>query len=49
MHDAEISVRAGFRDSELSALWPSDARWQLNEQRAGLFSHRFVAHHAHAV
>jgi hypothetical protein len=49
MHDADVSVRAGFRDSELSVLWPSDAGWRLSERRAGLFSHRFVAHHAHAV
>lgn len=49
MHDADKSVRAGFRDSELSALWPPDPGWQLNEQRAGLFSHKFVASHAHAV
>ena len=49
MHDADVSVRAGFRDSELSMLWPSDAGWRLSERRAGLFSHRFVAHHAHTV
>lgn len=42
-HDAVVSVRAGFDDGELSALWPSDAGWTLNEGKAGLFSHRFVA------
>lgn len=42
-HDAPISVRAGFKDHELSALWPSDGRWVLRERAAGLFSHHFVA------
>lgn len=42
-HDAVVSVRAGFRDNELSALWPQEATWQLQESAAGLFSHRFVA------
>ena len=45
-HDAVISVRAGFRDRELSALWPSTPRWKLDEARAGLFSHSFVASRA---
>lgn len=42
-HDAAISVRAGFRGHELSALWPQDSAWQLQEAAAGLFSHRFIA------
>ena len=42
-HDAVISVRAGFAGRELSALWPADNQWQLSEQRAGLFSHCFIA------
>ena len=42
-HDAVASVRAGFNGRELSALWPSDVRWRLEERTAGLFSHRFVA------
>jgi len=38
--DAVLSVRAGFRGSELSALWPRPAKgWQLQEYPAGLFSH----------
>jgi hypothetical protein len=41
-HDAPISVRAGFRAGELSAAWPVP-QWQLREERAGLFSHLFVA------
>ena len=49
LHDADKSVRAGFRDAELSALWPPDPGWRLNEHRAGLFSHKFVASHVHAV
>jgi SAM-dependent methyltransferase len=42
-HDARISVRAGFADNELSALWPIDGGWRLAERRAGRFSHCFVA------
>jgi hypothetical protein len=45
-HDAVISVRAGFRDRELSGLWPSGPHWKLDEARAGLFSHGFVASRA---
>jgi ubiquinone/menaquinone biosynthesis C-methylase UbiE len=42
-HDATVSVRAGFSDAELSALWPDKKNWQLTERRAGLFSHLFIA------
>jgi hypothetical protein len=41
-HDAVLSVRAGFRDHEISDHWP-DRGWQLEEHAAGLFSHLFVA------
>jgi hypothetical protein len=42
--DAVLSVHAGFRDDELSALWPGGAsKWALHEYRAGLFSHCFWA------
>lgn len=41
--DAVLSVRAGFRDRELSACWPDHGRWQLSEMGAGLFSHTFAA------
>jgi hypothetical protein len=41
-HDAPISVRAGFRGTEISSLWPG-GQWQLTERPAGLFSHVFVA------
>ncbi len=40
-HDAVVSVRAGFRDAELTALWPrADVRY---EGRCGLFTHVFAA------
>jgi hypothetical protein len=42
-NDGVISVRAGFRDAELSALWPIDSNWRLTERPAGLFSHFFGA------
>ena len=42
-HDAVVSVRAGFRDGEISALWPADAAWRLDERARGLFSHAFTA------
>ena len=43
--DALLSVRAGFRGAELSALWPGETAsgWRLDERRAGPFSHRFLA------
>jgi hypothetical protein len=42
-HDAVVSVEAGFNDRELSALWPEQTRWQLQEHAARLFTHCFVA------
>lgn len=42
-HDAVVSVRAGFRERELSALWPKDAGFVLREEAAGFASHLFVA------
>jgi hypothetical protein len=49
LHDATISVRAGFRGEELSRLWPAQAPgWRLCETPAGLFSHLFVARRAGA-
>jgi O-methyltransferase domain len=42
-HDAVASVRAGFIQRELSALWPQ-GRWQLDERGAFPFSHVFSAH-----
>ena len=41
--DAIISVRAGFRGKELSAGWPTQGGWELKEDAAKLFTHRFVA------
>jgi Methyltransferase domain len=41
--DAVLSVRAGFRDRELSACWPKHDGWQLGETDARLFSHTFTA------
>lgn len=42
-HDAPASVRAGFNGRALSELWPQEGSWMLEERRAGLFSHLFVA------
>jgi hypothetical protein len=42
-HDARLSVRAGFRGQELSALWPGLNGWRLREQSTGMFSHLFMA------
>ena len=41
-HDAVASVHAGFRGAEIGALWPQRG-WRIDEYRAGLFSHCFVA------
>jgi hypothetical protein len=43
LHDAIVSVRAGFAGKELSALWPSQDRFDLQEYAARLFTHCFVA------
>ena len=43
-HDAVASVRAGFRDHDLSALWPQGGAWRLREHAAFPFSHVFDAH-----
>ena len=46
--DAVLSVHAGFRSNELTALWPgSTAQWSLQEYPAGLFSHCFRAERIH--
>ena len=42
-HDAPISVRAGFADREISALWPASGDWHTEEGPTGPFSHYFVA------
>jgi hypothetical protein len=42
-HDAVASVRAGFRDGELSALWPNRQGWKFDEGGVGLWTHCFVA------
>ena len=42
--DAVLSVHAGFRDKELTGLWPADPdEWRVHEYSAGLFSHCFHA------
>ena len=47
--DSVLSVRAGFRGRELSALWPAQyGPWRLQERAAGPFSHAFTARRADA-
>jgi hypothetical protein len=41
--EAKISVRAGFKENELSAMWPGGEGWRLMERKVGLFSHCFAA------
>jgi hypothetical protein len=42
--DAVLSVHAGFRGGELTALWPDVGdQWEVQEYAAGLFSHCFRA------
>ena len=43
LHDARVSVQAGFRGTELSRLWPRLSGWQTHEHRSGLFNHFFCA------
>jgi hypothetical protein len=40
--DAVLSVHAGFRDQDLTSMWPASG-WRLREYPAGLFSHCFCA------
>jgi hypothetical protein len=40
--DAVLSVHAGFRDQDLTSMWPAPG-WRLREYPAGLFSHCFCA------
>lgn len=42
-HDGRISIRAGFLGRELSAIWPDEKQWELDEHPVGLFSHLFIA------
>lgn len=42
-NDAVLSVRAGFRDAELTAAWPTALGWYIDEYPAGLFTHCFLA------
>ena len=43
LHDARVSVEAGFSGTELSTLWGSPDGWDLSETNAPPFSHRFLA------
>jgi hypothetical protein len=42
-HDVGISIRTGFTENKLSALWPVDLGWRLTERRAGTFTHCWAA------
>ena len=45
--DAVSSVHAGFREQEITALWPgAGSAWRTREFAAGLFSHGFSAQRA---
>lgn len=46
-YDAPVSVRAGFRGTELSQLWPQSG-WSLHEGAALLFTHGFAARRDHS-
>jgi hypothetical protein len=41
-HDAVVSVRAGFKDKEISGIWPCRG-WFVHEASVGMFSHCFSA------
>jgi hypothetical protein len=42
-HDAPVSIRAGFANREISALWPDANHWELIERPIDLFTHLFIA------
>lgn len=41
--DAVLSVHAGFRGRELTAVWPRNPGWRLQECTSGPFVHCFIA------
>jgi hypothetical protein len=43
VHDAIVSLRAGFVGKELSEQWPDHDAWRLDERSAGVFAHSFAA------
>lgn len=43
LHDAAVSVRAGFANAELCQLWPQGTAMDLQERRIGPFTHIFMA------
>ncbi len=43
VHDAVVSVRAGFKGNDLSELWPEKNSWEFHEFAARLFTHCFAA------
>jgi 2-polyprenyl-3-methyl-5-hydroxy-6-metoxy-1,4-benzoquinol methylase len=49
MHDAAASVRSGFRSGELSKLWPTRGESDIEERRAGPFTHAFAVGQFDAV
>jgi Methyltransferase domain len=46
VQDAVTSARAGFVGRELSAQWPKEGGWTLQEGGVALLTHRFVASRA---
>ena len=43
LHDARVSVEAGFRGDELAEIWPAGDHWQTEEHLALPFTHAFAA------
>jgi len=43
-YDARVSIRGGFKGKELSALWPTESGFRLEESDPGWASHLFMAH-----
>lgn len=43
LHDAAVSVRAGFAGDELSRHWPRSFAVAFDERQIGPFTHAFVA------
>jgi len=48
--DAVLSVHAGFREKEITALWPANGdEWRVHEYSASLFSHCFRAERVEVI
>lgn len=49
LHDARISIIAGFCGKELTEFWPADSGFHIEEREEGFSSHLFAAYRKGAI